>query len=79
VGGELTVEFGEQHDAVGEAKLGAGGGERGVLRRRCAVDDEAGARKRLEQRGEEGSLIQSCAQATRVRKVSAASGLSSSR
>src|SRR5262249_3048903 len=50
---ELAVEFGEQHDAVGEAKLGAGGGERGILRRRGAVDGEARARKRLEQ-GERG-------------------------
>jgi hypothetical protein len=48
VRGELAVELGEQRDAVGEAKLGAGRGERGVLRRRGAVDDEAHARKRLE-------------------------------
>jgi hypothetical protein len=52
--GELAVEFGEQHDAVGEAKLCAGGGERGILRRRGAVDDEARAGKRLELRGERG-------------------------
>ena len=45
---ELAVELGEQRDAVGEAKLGAGRGERGVLRLRGAVDDEARARKRLE-------------------------------
>ncbi len=41
--GELSVKLGKQRKAVGEAKLGAGGGERGVLRRRRAVDDEARA------------------------------------
>src|SRR5689334_10194683 len=41
VGGELTVEFGEQCDAVGEAKLRAGQGECGILRRDRAVDHEA--------------------------------------
>jgi hypothetical protein len=48
VRGKLAVELGEQHDAVGEAKLGAGGGEGGIFRRRGAVDDGARARKRLE-------------------------------
>jgi len=48
VRGELAVEFRKQHNAVGEAELGAGGGERGILRWRRAVDDEARARKRLE-------------------------------
>jgi hypothetical protein len=38
---ELAVEFRKQHDAVGKPKLGAGGGERGVLRRRRAVDSSA--------------------------------------
>src|SRR5262245_54988611 len=51
---ELAVEFRKQRDAVGEAKLGAGGGERGIFRRRGAVDDEARAGKRLEQGGERG-------------------------
>ena len=45
---ELAVELGEKRNAIGEAKLGAGGGERGVLRRHRAVDDEARAGKRLE-------------------------------
>ena len=52
---ELAVEFRKQRDAVGEAKLGAGGGERGIFRRRGGVDDEARAGKRLEQGGERGS------------------------
>src|SRR5215831_14173044 len=52
VGGELSVEFAEQHDAAGEAKLGAGRGEGGILRRRGAVDDKARAGKRLEHGGE---------------------------
>jgi hypothetical protein len=47
---ELAVELAEQCDAVGEAQLGAGRGERGVLRRVRAVDDEACARKGLERR-----------------------------
>src|SRR5262245_35973559 len=38
---ELAVEFRKQRDAVGEAKLGAGRGERGILRRRRAVDSSA--------------------------------------
>ena len=48
VGGELAVELCKQRNAVGEPKLGAGGSQRGVLRRRHAVDDEARAGKRLE-------------------------------
>ena len=48
VGGELAVELCKQRNAVGEPKLGAGGSQRGVLRRRRAVDDEARAGKRLE-------------------------------
>src|SRR5262245_19766990 len=47
---ELAVELGEQADPVGEAILRAGGDQRGILRRGGAVDDEARARKRLEQR-----------------------------
>src|SRR6476619_4016475 len=47
MGGELAVELSEQRDTIGETKLGTGGGERGILRRRGAVDDEAGARERL--------------------------------
>ena len=46
---ELAVELGEQHDAIGEAKLGAFRHERGILRRRGAVDDEARAGERLKQ------------------------------
>ena len=46
--GELAVELREPGEAIGEAILCAGGGERGVLCGRCAVDDEARARKRLE-------------------------------
>src|SRR5436190_2604232 len=49
VRGELAVELGEQHDAIGEAKLGALRHERGILRRRGAVDDEARAGERLKQ------------------------------
>ena len=52
--GELAVELREQGDAIGEAILCAGGGERGILRRRGPVDGEACARKRLEQGGERG-------------------------
>jgi hypothetical protein len=52
--GEFAVEFGEQSHAVGELELGAGRGERGVLRRQRAVDDEARARQRLEHRRERG-------------------------
>ena len=48
MGGELAVEFGKQHDAIGKPKLRAGGGEGGVFRRCCAVDDEGRAGKRLE-------------------------------
>src|SRR5215468_10496355 len=40
VGGELAVEFGKEQHAVGEAKLGAGGRERGVLCGRRPVDDD---------------------------------------
>jgi hypothetical protein len=47
VGGELAVELAEQRDPVGEAKLGTGGREGGVLRRRRAVYDKARAGKRL--------------------------------
>src|SRR5262249_23419580 len=48
VGGELAVELGEQRNTVGEAIFGARRGERGILRRRRAVDNEARTRKRLE-------------------------------
>src|SRR5262245_37987770 len=48
VRGKFAVELGEQRDAVGEAKLGAGGGQCRVLRRGGAVDDEARPRQRLE-------------------------------
>ena len=54
VRGELAVELGEQRDPVGEAKLRAGRGERGVLCREGAVDDEARAGKRLEHRRQRG-------------------------
>jgi hypothetical protein len=50
--GELAVELGEQRDAVGDAKLRAGGGERGILRQRRAVADEAVPGQRLEHRRE---------------------------
>ena len=52
MGGELAVELPEQRDTIGETKLGAGGGERGILRRRGTVDDEAGAGERLKHRSE---------------------------
>ena len=39
--GKLAVELAEQYDAVGEAKLNAFRYQRGVFRRRGAVDDEA--------------------------------------
>jgi hypothetical protein len=52
MGGELAIEFGEERKPVGDPKLGAGGGERGILRRRCSIDDEARAGKRLEHGGE---------------------------
>jgi hypothetical protein len=45
---KLAVELAEQGYAIGEPKLGAGGGQRGIFRWRCTVDDEARARKRLE-------------------------------
>jgi hypothetical protein len=41
VRGKFAVELGEQRDAVGEAKLRAGGGQFRVLSRGGAVDDEA--------------------------------------
>src|SRR6476619_2014504 len=41
VRGKLAVERADERDAVGEEQLGAGGGERGILRRRGSVDDEA--------------------------------------
>src|ERR1700682_6105140 len=44
VRGKLAVDLGEQRHAAREAKLAAGRRERGVLRRRGAVDDEARAR-----------------------------------
>src|SRR5215467_1901002 len=53
VRGELAIELADQRDAVGEAIFGAGGGERGVLRRRRAVDEEARPWKRLKH-GREG-------------------------
>jgi hypothetical protein len=49
VRGELAVEFGKQRQTVGETKPGAGEGERGIVRRGRAVDDEARAWKSLEQ------------------------------
>src|SRR5262249_58351923 len=52
--GEIAVELREQGEAIGEAILCAGGGERRILRRGSAVDDEARAGKRLEDRGERG-------------------------
>ena len=52
--GKLAVELGEQGDAIGDAKLGAGGGQCRVLSRGGAVDDEARPRQRLERRHERG-------------------------
>ena len=52
MGGELAVEFPKKRNAIRKAKLGAGGGERGIRRRRGAVDDEARAGKRLKDRRE---------------------------
>ena len=45
---KFAVELCKQRNAVGEPKLGADGSQRGVLRRRHAVDDDARAGKRLE-------------------------------
>ena len=50
MGGELAVELPEKRNAIRKAKLGAGGGERGIRRRRGAVDARAG--KRLKDRRE---------------------------
>jgi hypothetical protein len=52
VGGKFAVELGKQRHAIGDAKLRAGGGERGIFRQRRAVDDEAVTRQRLEHRQE---------------------------
>src|SRR5438067_755965 len=52
VRGKLAVELGEQHDAIGEAKLGALRHERGILRRRGAADDEVRAGEHLKHRNE---------------------------
>ncbi len=52
MGGELAVEFPKKRNAIRKAKLGAGGGERGIRCRRGAVDDEARAGKRLKDRRE---------------------------
>src|SRR5262245_24398019 len=49
-GGELAVELAQERDAVGEAKLAAGGDEGGILHWYGAVDDEARAGKGLEHR-----------------------------
>jgi hypothetical protein len=69
---ELAVELAGEHDAVDEAKLGAGGGERRVLCGRGAVDDEAVPGSAWKAPASAGSLTQSCAQASRPRKVSTA-------
>ena len=69
MGGELAVELPEKRNAIRKAKLGAGGGERGIRRRRGAVDDEARAGKRLKHR-REGRIAESCAQARRARSAS---------
>jgi hypothetical protein len=79
VRGELAVEFGEQHDAVGEAIFGARGGERGIFAGVAPLTTKLAPGSVWNRAASEGSLIQSCAQATRARNVSAASGLSSSR
>lgn len=50
MGVELGVGLGEQRNAVCEAKLGAGGRERGVPYGRGAVDHEARAGQRLQRR-----------------------------
>jgi hypothetical protein len=70
--GEFAIEFAEQRDAVGELELRAGRGKRGILRRRRTVDDERRARQRLDTAASDGSLIQSCAQASRARSASTA-------
>src|SRR5262249_24419291 len=53
--GELAIELADQRDAAGEAIFRAGGGGRGGLLRRRAVDAEARARERLEH-GREGGV-----------------------
>jgi hypothetical protein len=69
--GELAVELAEQGDAIGEAKLGAGGDQRGVLRRQRAVDHELAPGSVWNSAARLGSLTQSCAQASRPRNASA--------
>jgi hypothetical protein len=48
--GELAVEFGRNRPTGRDVQFGAGGDERGILRRRGAVDDEVCARQGLEYR-----------------------------
>jgi hypothetical protein len=47
MGRKFAVELRKQRHALGKAQLGTGGDERGIRRRRGAVDDEARARQRL--------------------------------
>ena len=69
---ELAVELGEQGDAVGDAILGAGGDERGILRGRRAVDVKLAPGSVWNNGVSVGSLTQSCAQARRPRSASTA-------
>src|SRR5262249_54857971 len=46
--GELAIELGADRESASEAKLGTGRGQRRILRRCRAVDDEARAGQRLE-------------------------------
>jgi hypothetical protein len=50
--GEFAVEFGDQAEPRGDGEFGAGGGKRGALRHRRAIDGEAGPPKRFEGRAQ---------------------------
>jgi len=65
--GEFAVEFGDQGEPRGDGEFGAGGGKRGVLRHRRAIDGEAGPRSDSKAALSDGLLTQSWAQPSRAR------------
>ena len=69
---KFAVELGEQRDAVDEAKLGAGGGERGVSAGVAPLTMKLVPSSAWNAAASAGLLTQSCAQASRARKVSTA-------
>jgi hypothetical protein len=77
VGGEFAVELADERDPIGKPQLRAGGVSAEFFAGVAPLTTKLAPGSVWKRAASVGSLTQSCAQATRARIVSAASGLSS--